>query len=323
MAPAAPLLSVRDLSLAFETRRGPVRPLDSVSLEVGRGEVVAVVGESGSGKSVLALTILGLLDASARIGSGAIRFDGQDLLALAERERAQIRGRRISMVYQDPRLALNPIRAIGNQLGDVLSRHFGLRGAALERECAIALRAMRIGDAERRLQQFPFELSGGLCQRVMIALALACQPDLLIADEATTALDTTTQRSVLDLLIRTTKARGMAVILVTHSLGLAAQYADRMVVMHAGQVVESGGARQVVDRAAHPYTRKLLASSPEPGRRLFDLVPIGGAFPDLGKPLPACRFAGRCERAGPACLERPLPTFEMAADHIVRCWLPQ
>ncbi|WP_138465966.1 ABC transporter ATP-binding protein [Poseidonocella sp. HB161398] len=269
----APLLKVETLSIAFRTRKGEVQALHEVSFEVAPGEVVGVVGESGSGKSVSAYTVIGLLDQAGRVTHGGVEYDGKPVKG---RER-ELRGREISMIFQNPRAALNPIMTVGQQIGDVLKRH-GLAGRTDAKAKAIdLLRQVKINDPEERYAAYPYELSGGMCQRVMIALALACSPRLLIADEPTTGLDVTTQKATMDLVRELTRERGMSVVLITHDLGMAAAYCDRIVVMEKGHVVERAPVAQLFTNPQHPYTRKLIAASPGPRSELADLT---GGLPE-------------------------------------------
>ncbi len=292
-----PLLSVEDLSVEFRTREGIVHALDRVSFSVGKGETVGIVGESGSGKSVTALAVMGILHPAARITGGRAVFGGLDLLAASERQRQDYRGRELSMIFQNPRTALNPIRPVGRQIADVLLRHANLPRAKVKARAVELLARVQIPDAARRFDAYPFELSGGMCQRVMIALAIACSPALIIADEPTTGLDVTTQAGILDLLDELRRTTQTATILITHDLGLAAERCDTIVVMHAGHVVESAPARAIFTAPRHPYTRKLIASTPRPGVKLAELAPITGIVPDLRGALPPCRYRTRCEHA--------------------------
>jgi peptide/nickel transport system ATP-binding protein len=281
--PDAPLLAVRDLTVEFATRRGAVTAVAHADITVGRGETLAIVGESGSGKSVTSYAVMRILDRAGRIAGGSIMFGGIDLRRSREAAMRDLRGRQISMIFQNPRAALNPIRKVGRQIEDVLLNHAKAGSGALRpaaRDGAIeALRRVRIADPEQRYHAYPFELSGGMCQRVVIALALACRPQLLIADEPTTGLDVTTQKAVMDLIIDLTREHGMSTILITHDLGLAAAYCDRVVVMEKGKVVESGPSRQIFAAPAHPYTRKLMKATPRPGVALRDLMPDGDEIP--------------------------------------------
>jgi peptide/nickel transport system ATP-binding protein len=319
---SVPLLEVRDFSLEFRTRAGTVHALQNVGLAIRKGEIVGLVGESGSGKSVLAYSILGISDRAARITGGSAVFGGLDLVKASESALADIRGREISMIFQSPRTALNPIRTVGQQIEDVLKRHAAVRSEDLKERAIAALREVAIADPERRYAAYPFELSGGMCQRVMIAIALACRPQLLIADEPTTGLDVTTQAAVMDLVVGLARERQMATLFITHDLGLAAEYCDRIVVMHAGHVVESAPAQALFGGARHPYSAKLISSTPREDTVLAHLAPIAGALPDLRRSaLPACRFAERCERATEQC-RHALPPLDAAATHAVACWHP-
>jgi peptide/nickel transport system ATP-binding protein len=317
-----PLLDIRGFSLEFRTRGGTVRALENVSLALARGEIVGLVGESGSGKSVLAYATLGISDRAARVTGGTAHFGGMDLLKASESALADIRGREISMIFQSPRTALNPIRPVGQQIGDVLLRHAAVRREDVQARAVQALRDVAIADPERRLAAYPFELSGGMCQRVMIAIALACKPQLLIADEPTTGLDVTTQAAVMDLIVELARSRGMATLFITHDLALAAEYCDRVVVMHAGHVVETAPADELFRAPRHPYAAKLVSSTPGASTRLDALQPIAGNLPDLRRTdLPPCRFSARCERASAQCAQ-PLPTLDPTAAHAVACWHP-
>ncbi|MFM8928817.1 MAG: ABC transporter ATP-binding protein [Betaproteobacteria bacterium] len=325
-----PLLDVSGLDLEFRTRSGVVHALEGVNLQIHRGEIVGLVGESGSGKSVLSYAMLGISDAAARITAGSAVFGGLDLLKADEPTLADVRGREISMIFQSPRTALNPIRPVGQQIEDVLRRHAAGDvhqrgpdlGQNLRQRAVQALREVAISDPERRVKAYPFEMSGGMCQRVMIALALACRPALLIADEPTTGLDVTTQAAVMDLITDLARQRQMAALFITHDLALAADYCDRLVVMHAGHVVESGPASELFSRPRHPYTSRLLSSTPGPGTALDDLKPVPGNLPDLRRSdLPACRFAERCERADDRCRREAAPVV-MQSTHAVACWHP-
>ncbi|GJD52121.1 putative ABC transporter ATP-binding protein YejF [Methylobacterium crusticola] len=284
---AAPLLALDDLRVTFATRQGPVEALRGVTLAVAPGETLGLVGESGSGKSVTAFAAARLLDRAGRIAGGRIRFRGGDVTRLSAADLRAAHGAAIGMIFQNPRAALNPIRTVGRQLADVL-RAGGLSGAAARRRALESLEAVRIRDAVRRLDAYPHELSGGMCQRVMIALALAGAPALLIADEPTTGLDVTTQKTVMDLVARLIAERGMAMILITHDLGLAAQYCGRIAVMEAGRLVEEGAPDALFAAPRHPYTRRLVAASPTPTSTLDALVPEAPrAVPLAPRPRPA------------------------------------
>jgi peptide/nickel transport system ATP-binding protein len=317
-----PALAVENLSVEFRTRSGVVKVLDHVGFSVGKGETVALVGESGSGKSVTAFAVMGILDAAGRVTSGTAMFGGTDLLAQSERELAELRGRELSMIFQNPRTALNPIRKVGHQIADVLVRHGGSTRADAPRKAVEMLKKVRIPDPERRAEAFPFELSGGMCQRIMIAVALACRPALLIADEPTTGLDVTTQAVIMDLIGELAGDSGMATIFITHDLALAAEYCDRIVVMHAGHIVEAAPSHDLFAGPRHPYSAKLLAATPGEGSSLDSLSSIPGGLPDLRRPdLPPCRYSGRCERRVEAC-DRALPLIRVGEGHVVACWNP-
>jgi len=318
-----PLLYVEDLSVEFKTRDGVVRVLDSVSFDVRRGETVGIVGESGSGKSVTAFSILGILAPSARVTGGRALFDGVDLLAASEKERSRYRGREISVVFQNARTALNPIRPVGRQLADVVLRHGKVPRARVRDRVLELLARVQIPDPARRYHAYPFELSGGMCQRVMIALAVAGAPALLIADEPTTGLDVTTQGELLDLLDGLTAQSRMATVVITHDLALVAERCDRIVVMHAGHVVEAARASELFAAPRHPYTARLIAATPRPRAKLGELLPIPGSVPDLRAALPPCRYRARCDRAQSVCDQAPLPTTRVAPDHFVACRFPR
>ncbi|OQW52304.1 dipeptide ABC transporter ATP-binding protein [Candidatus Raskinella chloraquaticus] len=269
----SPLLAIRNLTVEFATRRGTVTAVKAIDIDVGKGETVAIVGESGSGKSVTSYALMRILDRAGRIASGSMIFSGLELARMPETEMRNLRGRELSMIFQNPRAALNPIRKIGHQIEDVLRQH-ALVGATQAQQKAIeALANVRIARPEERYHAYPFELSGGMCQRVVIALALACRPQLLIADEPTTGLDVTTQKAVMDLVSELTRERAMSSILITHDLGLAAAYADRVVVMEKGDVVETADANTIFRTPLHAYTRKLMRATPRPGCQLRDLLP--------------------------------------------------
>jgi len=309
VAASVPQLELDGLTLRFRTRSGDVHALENVTFSVRRGEIVGVVGESGSGKSVLSLALMGLLDTAAHIDSGRATFrlaDGstRDLLRPGRREARPP----LAMIFQSPRTALNPIRKVGQQLADVLrSRESGLGAKAAHERARELIGRVKITDPERRLAAYPFEMSGGMCQRVMIALALACRPELLIADEPTTGLDVTTQAAIMDLVRELSHASGMSTILITHDLNLAAESCDRIVVMHAGHVVEVGPTAAILGRPRHPYTAKLIATTPRARSTLAELQAIPGNLPDLrAQELPPCRFSGRCDRLLPACHEPPV-----------------
>jgi peptide/nickel transport system ATP-binding protein len=324
---APPLLEVKNFGLEFRTRSGTVHALEAIDLRLHKGEIVGLVGESGSGKSVLSYALLGISDRAAKVTGGSAMFGGLDLLQANEKTLADLRGREISMIFQSPRTALNPIRQVGLQIEDVLRRHAAAPGADLGkslRERAVqALREVAISDPERRHAAYPFEMSGGMCQRVMIALALACRPSLLVADEPTTGLDVTTQAAVMDLITTLARERHMATLFITHDLALAADHCDRIVVMHAGHAVEAAPAKLLFTQARHPYSARLLSSTPdEKTRSAQSLQPVPGNLPDLRRSdLPGCRFAERCERVDERC-RRERPGLDADAVHSVACWHP-
>jgi len=313
------LLEIDDLHIAFAGRSGAVPAVRGVSLTIDRGEVVGLVGESGCGKSVTALAVLRLLPTPpAQIRAAHIAFAGQDLLALPEREMRRMRGHRIAMIFQEPMTALNPVFTIGHQIGESLQIHLGLGRAERRRRSAELLAQVGIADPERRLGDYPHQLSGGQRQRVMIAMALACDPDLLIADEPTTALDVTIQAQILALLNRLQQERGLAVLLITHDMGVVAQTADRVAVMYAGQIVEQAATVDLFAEPRHPYTHGLLASIPRPG--VERLTPIPGQLPPLTALPAGCAFTDRCAWAQATCRTAP-PPVHGDPDHWRRCVL--
>lgn len=268
------MLSIKDLAVSFNTRKGEVEAVRGISFDVAKGETLGIVGESGSGKSVTSYALMRILDAGGRIKAGSMQYDGQDLAAATERDMLNIRGREISMIFQNPRAALNPVRKVGHQLEDVLRVHARATASNARAKAIEALEAVRIRDAEARYDAYPFELSGGMCQRIVFAIALACDPRLLIADEPTTGLDITTQKAVMDLVRDLTRERNMSSILITHDLGLAAEYCDRLAVMKDGQIVEAGLSAALFATPKHAYTRKLVDATPRPGAQLRDLLPV-------------------------------------------------
>ena len=316
------VLSVEGMSVDFRTRGGTVHALDRVGFSLNAGETLALVGESGSGKSVTAFALLGLLDAAGKITAGRALLEGVDLASAPPKVMAGIRGRRAAMIFQNPRAALNPIRTIGRQIADVVRRHAGLGRRQAAAQAVEMLRAVGIPDPQRRAGAYPFELSGGMCQRVVIAIAVSSRPALLIADEPTTGLDVTTQAVVMDLIGALASETGMATLLITHDLALASERADRIAVMHAGHVVEMAATAELLARPRHPYTRRLLAATPTGAGMLDDLHAIPGALPDLRRAdLPPCRYAARCERRESAC-DAPLQWRDLSPGHSVACWNP-
>jgi oligopeptide/dipeptide ABC transporter ATP-binding protein len=321
--PEQPLLSVRDLQVEFASRNGAVHAVNGVSFSLDESEAIAIVGESGSGKSATALSLLGLLPAEGYVKRGEIWFQGRDLLRLSEAELQSVRGADIGMVFQDPMTSLNPTLTIGRQVSEAIEAHTACnRGAARARAIEL-LELVGIPHAASRYRQLPDEFSGGMRQRVMIAMALSCEPSLLIADEPTTALDVTVQAQVLDLLIRLGRDLRMAVILITHDLAVAAQLANHVYVMYAGRIVEQGLADDIFAQAAHPYTSGLLASIPRLDRPRGRLVPIDGFPPNLMALSGGCQFAPRCHAAVPRCsvANPPLESLSGVESHRVACWV--
>ena len=317
--PPAPLLEVDDLRLGFQAGRQPLCAVDGVSFRIARGETFALLGESGCGKSVTAQGILRLLPAAGRVLGGSVRYDGTDLLALPEVAMRAYRGGKIAMIFQEPSTSLNPVLTVGQQIAEVLARHLALRGAAARARSQELLEQVGIADPARRLDEYPFQLSGGMQQRVMIAIALAGEPELLIADEPTTALDVTMQAQILDLLAQLQAERGMAILLITHDLGVVARLAQRIGVMYAGELVEIAGREQFFTQPAHPYTQALFAALPDAGRRGAPLRTIVGQVPALSALPPGCRFAPRCPQAMPVCREENPAWRVEACGAQVRC----
>jgi oligopeptide/dipeptide ABC transporter ATP-binding protein len=317
-----PLLDIRDLHTEFRTGAGVVRAVDGVSYQVAPGETVAIVGESGSGKSVSALSVLRLIpDPPGRITRGEVWFGGRDLMRLSSEEMRNVRGAEIGMVFQEPMTSLNPVLTIGRQITEVLEQHRGSDHAAAQRRARELLDMVGIGDPARRLRQYPHQLSGGMRQRVMIAIALACEPRLIIADEPTTALDVTIQAQILELMKALTRQLGVALIIITHNLGVVARYANTVHVMYAGRIVESGKAGAVYHRPRHPYTMALLNSVPRLDRpRRARLDPVQGQPPDLTRLGGGCAFLPRCRFAEDSCavIRPPLVAAE-GSGHLAAC----
>jgi peptide/nickel transport system ATP-binding protein len=323
----APLLRVDNLQTHFHTRDGVVRAVDGVSFDVMPGETLAIVGESGCGKSVTSMSILRLLPMPpARIAGGRIEFDGRNLLDLPEAEMRRVRGNSISMIFQEPMTSLNPVLTIGRQIAEALMLHRGMSDKQAMTRAAEMLRKVHIPEAERRLAQYPHELSGGMRQRVMIAMALACGPRLLIADEPTTALDVTIQAQILELMRELRDDTGASIILITHDLGVVAEIAHRVVVMYAGRKVEEAPIEELFAAPKHPYTRGLLGSMPhlgdsvnETGKRLTE---IPGMVPSLKEAATGCLFAPRCPNARERCTREAPPLELHGARHSAACWYP-
>ena len=298
-----PLLDIKDLTVEFATRRGIVRAVQHVNISVAKGETLAIVGESGSGKSVTSYAVMRILDRAGRIAEGSVMFSGLDLRSAPEEEMRNLRGREMSMIFQSPRLALNPIRKVGHQIEDVLMQHVQVDRSQVGEKAIEVLEQVRIARPRERYHAYPFELSGGMCQRVVIALALACRPQLLIADEPTTGLDVTTQKAVMDLVVDLTRERGMSTILITHDLGLAAAYCDRVVVMEKGKIVETAMSSAIFKKPSHAYTRKLMRATPRPGVSLRDLLPEG----ESTRPKATAKASSRKPKGG---AEAPLLVVE-------------
>jgi peptide/nickel transport system ATP-binding protein len=329
VASAEPVLEVNALKTYFFTRSGAVKAVDGVSFALARGETLAIVGESGCGKSVTALSLMRLIpDPPGRIVGGSISLDGVDVLALNDDEMRAMRGRDISMIFQEPMTSLNPVMTIGRQLGEVLRLHQTLSKSELQKKVVALLSLVRIPEAAQRARQYPHQLSGGMRQRVMIAIALACNPKVLIADEPTTALDVTVQAQILELIVSLQKKLGTAVILITHDLGLVAQTAQRVIVMYAGRKVEEAKVGALFANPQHQYTRGLMASLPRLGLLRGEaastnrLQEIPGMVPPLTNLPPGCAFAPRCPRADERCAAENPPYEEKAADHWAACWHP-
>jgi len=327
MTDTRPLLEVKGLKTYFYTEDGIVRAVDGVDFEVMPGEVLGLVGESGCGKSVTSLSIMRLISKPGRVDAGEILLDGENLLNFPEEEMTKVRGNRISMIFQQPQTALNPVFKVGDQLAEVLNVHQDLGKEAGWTRAVALLKMVGVPDPERRAHAYPHELSGGMAQRVMIAMALACVPELLIADEPTTALDVTIQAQILDLMRDLRRDMGTSVVLITHDLGVVAEMADRVAVMYAGEIVEQADVIPLFDEPFHPYTQGLIGSIPILGEIKEKLDVIPGMVPNLVNLPPGCRFAPRCQarvkHALHICTERDPDLEEVKPGHKVRCWLYQ
>jgi peptide/nickel transport system ATP-binding protein len=316
------LLQVNELRVTLQTARGPADALRGVSFDIDRGDTVGLIGESGCGKSISALALMGLLPDGALV-SGSIRLGGQELVGLSEAQLCALRGRRIGMVFQEPMTALNPLHTVGHQIAEPLRLHLGLSAREARARALQLLERVRVPEAARRLDAYPHQLSGGQRQRVVIAIALACGPDLLIADEPTTALDVTVQREVLDLIASLVAEQGMGLLLISHNLSVMARTVRRMMVMYGGIVTEAGPTDSVFRRLAHPYTRALFASRPRLGlKRGTRLATIPGRVPELADLPVGCPFADRCERVVDECRRAMPPAVALAAGHDARCIRP-
>jgi oligopeptide/dipeptide ABC transporter ATP-binding protein len=322
---SAPLLEIKDLRTYFFTRDGTVKAVDGVSLTIKRGQIHGIVGESGCGKSMTAMSILRLVDKPGKIVSGEILFKGEDLLKKSRNEMTSIRGKQISVIFQEPKSSLNPVLRVGNQLLEVLKIHEGKQRAIKKQDAVEQLRSVGIPDPSRRVENYPHEMSGGMAQRVMIAMGMSCAPDLLIADEPTTALDVTIQAQVLDLIQKLRDEHEMGVILITHDMGIVAEMADLVTVMYAGTAVEEAPTIDLFEAPLHPYTQGLIASIPVMGQVKERLEVIPGAVPNLIDMPPGCRFAPRCkariEHGLTRCEVEEPHMIEAKPNHLVRCWL--
>jgi peptide/nickel transport system ATP-binding protein len=317
------LLEVEDLHTHFPLKQKVVRAVNGVSFSVRRGEIVGIAGESGAGKSVACLSILRLVPHPGRIVSGRIRLIGEDLLAKTEKQMRELRGQTVSMVFEDPLNSLDPAFTVGELIGEALILHKRLSKREARRTAGELLRLVGIPDPTRRLDTYPHELSGGMQQRVMIAIALSCDPALLIADNPTTALDVTIQIQILDLVKQLRRRLGMGVLWITHDLGVVAKLCDRVVIMYAGEVMEQGDVYGVLKRPRHPYTRRLIDALPKLGRPEQRLMPIEGRPPDPAHLPAGCPFAPRCDKARPECEERAVPLVSTGDGHAVRCLFPE
>ncbi len=316
------LLRIEDLETVFRSDEGEVKAVDGVSFEVGEGEMVGLVGESGCGKSVTALSIMRLIpDPPGRITGGAVRFGGRDLLSLSEKEMRKVRGNEISIIFQEPLSSLNPVFTCGEQVREAIALHQKLGRRASKEKAIEMLRLVRMPDPEKRYSNYPHQMSGGMRQRVMIAMALSCQPKLLIADEPSTALDVSVQAQIMELLLSLRESMEMAVLLITHDLAVVAQMVDRVVVMYAGVVVEEAPLESLFGHPAHPYTEGLLGSIPKLGSRGKPLPFIKGSVPDPLRLPPGCRFSDRCPKRFDRCTEAEPEMFTVSAGHRSRCWL--
>ena len=318
----AVLLSIRDLSVVFRTDQGWVHAVDGVSMEIPAGETFCVVGESGCGKSVTFFSVTGILPPNGRVTAGSATFDGLDLIGLPEARLETIRGRDIATIFQDPMVSLNPVHTVGSQVMESLILHRGMGEAEARAEAGRLFEVVGIPGAERRLREYPHQLSGGMIQRVMIAMALACRPRLVIADEPTTALDVTIQAQILELLRQLQRDFGMTIVLITHDLGVVAEMADRVAVMYNGRVAETAAAADLFARPLHPYTAGLLDSLPRMDDAGGRLKPIEGSVPSPLACLPGCRFAPRCPRADSLCTHAVPPMRDAGNGHAAACHHP-
>ncbi|MGH8830795.1 MAG: ABC transporter ATP-binding protein [Polaromonas sp.] len=320
------LLQVQNLQVEFKTRRGTALVLNGVDFEVKRGETLCVVGESGCGKSMTALALLRLIPSPpGRIRAGRVMFQGEDLVQASEERMREVRGNRISMIFQEPMTSLNPVFTVGDQIGESLRLHAGLDAKHAREQAIDMLRQVGIPAPERRVDEYPHQMSGGMRQRVMIAMALACRPDILIADEPTTALDVTVQAQIFDLLRDLQQGKGTAIVMITHDMGVVAEMADRVMVMYAGRVIEQGTTEQVLSHPGHPYTQGLIECLPELGSSRHaerkELTEIAGVVPSIWEIGSGCAFRERCPYAMARCASEVPPIIETGAGHGAACWL--
>ncbi len=316
-----PLLRIQDLHLVFDTARGKLKALNGISFDVRQGEIFGVVGETGCGKTVTGLSVLRLLPQTATITQGHIYLGETDLLSLSEGEMRQVRGKKIAMIFQNPGSSLNPVFTVGSQMEAIIRKHFGISKKAAQARAKEMLDAVGLPDVERILSAYPHQLSGGMQQRVMIAIALACEPDLLIADEPTTALDVTIQAQILALLKDLRDRLGIAIVLITHNLGVVAKTCDRLAVLYAGRVVETGPTRVIFKHPDHPYTRGLMRAIPRPGLKGSRLEAIPGSVPANPGAIVGCAFAPRCSQAFDRCHVEAPPLYDLGEDHHCACFL--
>ena len=315
------LLEVNDLHTSFYTPAGEVKAVNGVSFNLERGKVLGIVGESGSGKSVTAYSVMQILEKTGKIVSGSVKFDGQELVGIGEDGMKKIRGNRISIIFQDPMTSLNPTYTIGHQLMEAITLHTGRNKQQAWDRAVEMLRLVNVNEPEKRMKQYPFEFSGGMRQRVMIAMALACEPDILIADEPTTALDVTIQAQILELMQKLQKELGMAIIMITHDLGVVAQLCDEVIVMYAGSICEQGTADEIFYNPKHEYTKGLLRSIPTLESDGQKLQPITGTPIDLLNMPAGCPFAPRCDAAMKICLRQRCERMQINDDHQAACWV--
>ena len=315
------ILSVQNLHTSFHTDKGEVKAVNGVTFNLEKGKILGIVGESGSGKSVTAYSIMRILEKNGRITEGKILYKGQDIATFSEKQMREFRGKCCSIIFQDPMTSLNPVFTVGNQLREAIELHTDRKGKEAEARAIEMLTLVGVNEPEKRVKQYPYELSGGMRQRVMIAMALACEPDILIADEPTTALDVTIQAQILELMQSLQKKLGMAIIMVTHDLGVIADMCDEIIVMYGGRVCERGTAEDIFYRPHHEYTKGLLRSIPNVDRIGEKLVPIPGTPINLLNMPKGCAFCPRCEEAMKICIEEQPPEMQMPDGHFASCWL--